>query len=524
MAGLSAQRARRSPSGAKVRGADTAGVDMSRITSPATRTSRGESPDTATRAETFARSLDALGPYESKPHIAAAVSGGPDSLALAFLADRWARARGGRVTALTVDHGLRPEAAREARQVARWLKAAGMRHFILRWRHDRAALAIGESSGEAASHAPTPGNSRLANVQAAARSARYRLLGDWCREHGVLHLLLAHHREDQAETLLLRLGRGSGLDGLAAMAPVVERGALRLVRPLLDVSKAELAAYLVARGQAWIADPSNRDPTYARVRLRRLMPALAAEGLTANRLAETAARLAQARSALATQVVDLLARAATIHPEGYLALDARAVASAPREIGLRALAQAIACIGGSAYGPRLERLERLYALLREDRSALGRGCTLGGCRIVPAPLHAKAADGAVLVMREIAGVAPALPVNGAAPVLWDGRFSVATSEGLRDLEVGALGEADWRMLQQRGVSNPLRLPRDVIVTLPAVRRHGSLLAVPHLGYEAANRGRGESRPQNRVTGRRKIACEARFAPISPLTRPGFTLV
>jgi len=160
-------------------------------------------------ASGFARLMASLGPFESAPRIAVAVSGGADSLALALLAADWAAAQGGKAVALTVDHGLRPEAAAEARQVRRWLADCGISHFILAWR--------GPRSG--------------ADVQAAARAARYRLMGEWCARRGILHLLLAHHRDDQAETVLLRLARGSGLEGLAAMAPVSELPAADGVPP-----------------------------------------------------------------------------------------------------------------------------------------------------------------------------------------------------------------------------------------------------------------------------------------------------
>src|SRR5262245_21437394 len=173
-----------------------------------------ESDDPLTEAE-FAALMRPLGPFEAQPRLAVAVSGGSDSLALTLLLHDWARRQRGVLTALTVDHGLRPEAAAEARQVARWLRARGIRHRVLTWR----------PAGEA----------RRGGLQAAARAARYRLLGAWCRANGVLHLALAHHREDQAETLLLRLARGSGLDGLAAMAAVSEREGVRLIRPLLAV-------------------------------------------------------------------------------------------------------------------------------------------------------------------------------------------------------------------------------------------------------------------------------------------------
>ncbi len=136
-----------------------------------------------------------LGPFEATPALAVAVSGGPDSLALAMLAKAWSDARGGSLVALTVDHGLRPESTGEARQVGRWLKKRGIPQRILRW------------------DGPKPGSA----LQAEARSARYALLTGWCRARGILHLLLGHQREDQAETVLMRLERGSGPDGLAAM-------------------------------------------------------------------------------------------------------------------------------------------------------------------------------------------------------------------------------------------------------------------------------------------------------------------
>src|ERR1700735_4216205 len=161
----------------------------------------------------FARVMEHLGCFEPGPPLAVAVSGGADSLALTLLADRWARARNGRITALTVDHRLRPDSSTEAAWLGRTLEAQGIRHELLVW--------------------PGPYPSR--GLQAAARAARYRLLGAWARSSGMLHLLPANHQDDQAEPLLLRLGRGSGLAGLAGMAPVVEDGHVRLLRPLLRV-------------------------------------------------------------------------------------------------------------------------------------------------------------------------------------------------------------------------------------------------------------------------------------------------
>ncbi len=290
-------------------------------------------PNPITEAE-FAGLMARLGPFEARPEVAVAVSGGPDSMALALLAQAWATARGGRAIGLTVDHALRAGSAAEAREVGEWLRRRGMAHHVLRRR------------------GPKP----RANVQAVARAARYALLEAWCRRAGVLHLLLAHHRDDQAETFLLRLGRGSGVDGLAAMAPVAERAGMRLARPLLAVPGARLAACLRAAGQDWVEDPSNEDRAHARVRARAAMPRLAAEGMTPARLAATAGNMGRARAALERATAELLVRAVVLSPAGHAWLDAATLASVPTEIGLRSLAAALRTVGGATHPPRLRRL------------------------------------------------------------------------------------------------------------------------------------------------------------------------
>jgi tRNA(Ile)-lysidine synthase len=286
--------------------------------------------------------MAALGDFPGRPDLAVAVSGGPDSLALALLAQRWAAAQGGQLLALTVDHRLRPDSAREAAQVKRWLSAHGIQHRTLRWL----------------------GAKPKANLAAAAREARYALLIAACRRARIGALALAHHREDQAETFLLRLGRGSGVDGLAAMAPLSERDGIALLRPLLDVARDRLRALLTARGQAWIEDPSNADPTRARTRVRALLPALAAASVPPGRIAATAARMRRVRVALAHATAELLAAAFSFNAAGGCQIDRARLAAAPEEIALRALDQALRNVGGRELPPRLERLERtLTAIL-----------------------------------------------------------------------------------------------------------------------------------------------------------------
>jgi tRNA(Ile)-lysidine synthase len=433
-------------------------------------------------APEFAALMARLGPFEPRPVLAVAVSGGADSMALALHADRWARANGGTIVAITVDHRLRPESTDEAREVGRLLTDRGLAHEILVW------------------HGPYP----LHNLQAAARAARYRLLGDWCRSRGVLHLLTAHHQDDQAETLILRLGRGSGLAGLAGMAPMVEDGHFRLLRPLLDVPAARLRASLQGFGQIWFEDRSNRNPLFARVRVRAQRRNLADAGLTAPRLAETCRHLARARVAIEHQVDRLLAEAAMLHPAGFALLDPARLAAASEEIGLRALAAVIATIGGEAYTPRFERLERLAQAVFRD--GLSGGRTLGGCRILPY-------RGRVLIHRELAAMASPMAVPETGCVVWDNRFLVERREGepsVPGLQIGGLGPtAAASMRAIVSMSDPPHLPGSVRPSLPAFWQNGKLVAVPHLGWQ---------RPGT------KIGTELRFRPARALAGSGFTVV
>ena len=289
----------------------------------------------------FAALMAALGPFERPPTLVVAVSGGADSMALTLLAAEWAAARHGSIAALTVDHRLRKESRAEAKQVAAWLGARGIGHKTLAWTGEK----------------PTSG------IQAAAREKRYELLEDWCRRQGVLHLLVAHNLDDQAETFLLRLGRGSGLYGLSGMAPVEFRRGLRVLRPLLSVSHERLVATLKARGQAWLDDPSNENERFGRVRARRILADLAPDGLEAARIADAAERLRRAREAVEAQVTGTLAGAVTIHPEGYARLDRGALMEPAEEVSLRALARVLMTVSGAVYPPRFDRLRHLHAAL-----------------------------------------------------------------------------------------------------------------------------------------------------------------
>jgi tRNA(Ile)-lysidine synthase len=294
-----------------------------------------------------------------------AVSGGPDSTALLVLAARWVKRlkRAPKLVAVTIDHGLRAEAAREAAAVKRLARRLGVAHRTLHWR----------------------GKKPKTGLQEAARIARYRLLGQAAASAGYAHILTAHTLDDQAETVLFRLARGSGVMGLAGMADAspLPFGADRmgfLLRPLLHIPKARLVATLRAAGIAYSDDPSNRDPRFTRARLRALMPDLAREGLSAPGLSRFATRM---RRADATIEFAVGAARDALAPEpwsvrGPVKFETIRFASLPAEVALRLLGRAVTWTGSE--GPvELAKLESLYAAMRQAATRLRR--TLAGALV-----------------------------------------------------------------------------------------------------------------------------------------------
>ncbi len=291
-----------------------------------------------------------LAPLLRAGRVLLAISGGPDSTALLKLAADWRAADPARpqIFAATIDHGLRPESQGEAQDVAALAQRLGIPHAILVWEGER----------------PT---SRL---QEKARAARYRLLVAHAREIGADCIVTAHHADDQAETVLMRMARGSGIAGLAGMRPVAILDGLSLVRPLLDIPKSGLVAFCHAQGLAVAEDASNINPRYARVRFRLLADTLAGQGLTARRLAQLAQRAARADDALAAMAQTLAKEAVTRGPEGA-SVNFRALLAGPEEAGLRVL---IAEVENLSVAPlRLQRLESAFERLAQ---ALHRGESL----------------------------------------------------------------------------------------------------------------------------------------------------
>lgn len=391
-------------------------------------------PDAAA-ARDFARRMALLGPFGAAPRLVAGVSGGPHSLALALLLADWAAARGGALTAGIVDHGLRPDSAREAATVAGWLAARGIESRI---------LPLGLAPGPSA--------------QARAREGRLAALLGLAAETGAAWVALGQHRGDQAETLLLRALAGSGAAGLAGMAPWRNAGGVLLIRPLLDASPAWLEAVVADAGLMPVRDPSNANPRFTRVRLRGVLADPEGQGAATGALCAAAEAFAGRRENLRHAVAARLAQAAVLSEHGFARLDRAALGR--DAVALAALGGLLRAIGGGAYAPGQAAVAALLA----------RGVgTLGGARLT--------AQG--LLLREEAAMAPPMPAEPGA--FWDGRFRL---EGQPEagLLLGALGAQAARL------DRPAGLPAAAARVLPALWRPGAhsrdtvLVAVPALSY------------------------------------------
>ncbi|MBT3071808.1 tRNA lysidine(34) synthetase TilS [Rhodomicrobium sp. Az07] len=400
--------------------------------------------------------LKAFALVEASPALVLAVSGGPDSMALMHLARRWAtlaNRQADTITVATVDHGLRPESVEEATFVRTHARALGFEHVTLVWSGEKPATGL----------------------QAAARRARYALLTAQARVNGA-SLVTAHTRDDQAETLVMRLARGSGVDGLAAIAPVSMRDGVRLARPLLDFSKTRLTACLRARSVPFVRDPSNENTAFERVRLRIAMRALANAGVSKAALALSAARLGRSRAALDEAAERFLDGFFRVSPLAHGEIDREAFDALPDDIALRVLARVLPLIGGRADPPRMMRLERLLEGLRTGQSE----ATLGGSLLI-------AAAGRLSFYREPGRTKPApVSLEPRAAVLWDRRFLVSVPNAAAcDGQVRPLGEPGWTAWRRE--RKELRLSAEVnrlaALTTPALWREGRLVAAPVLSVE-----------------------------------------
>lgn len=385
-------------------------------------------------------------------HVALAVSGGADSVALMLMVRKWLdqRSSGPQITIITVDHRLRDAAASEAEWVKRTARELGFQHETLVW----------------SSAKPRAG------LQAEARRARYDLMTAFCRAASIAAIATAHTSDDQAETFIMRLARGSGLDGLSAMAEISRRDGIDILRPLLAISRQRIEAFLLAQVQRWLDDPSNDDDRYERVRIRRKLKEAQSLGLSPARLVLSAKRLRRARDALELVTLTFLRAKVSLHEAGFAKLRLPDLFNLPEDIALRALVRMILAVGGG----RTVRLSKIEAYYQMMLVAPG-NATLGGCRLIKK-------DEGLTIMHEI-GRMGALSQTAMQPgqtLLWDGRFKITyVGEDTKAAILRPLGIDGMQAVKAAaGYFGPV--PRLAAMTLPSLWNDGELCYAPFVKF------------------------------------------
>lgn len=371
------------------------------------------------------------------PALGLAVSGGGDSIAMMHVAADWARGR--KLMVATVDHGLRPESAAEAQAVARAARALSLPHAVLLWQRQ----------------------TDVGNLMAQARDARLRLLSGWAHRNNLPAVALGHTADDVAETLIMRLERGSGIDGLAAMAPWRDAFDMRWLRPMLGVGRDDLRQWLHRKGHSWIDDPSNYNAEFDRVRVRQTIGTL---GLDVAGLARSAQHIADARDAL-SEFALMVARDVQFD-RGSLSLPLSDLREAPPEIRRRILVAACRWVSGADYPPR--RATLLHAL--EAMMAQGR-VTLDGVLLSPA-------GGRLRLTREAAAAARADAAHetGSGTRTWDRRWRIVgmqPGQHVAMLGTDLLPQLGWRdsgLLRDEAAASPAIWQGDRLIGAPLLRQ------------------------------------------------------
>ena len=380
---------------------------------------------------------------ENIPALALAVSGGADSLALLYLYNNWRNenAPAQRSLVLTVDHQLREKSAEEAKGVAEICRKIEMSHKILVWDEEK----------------PT------SNLQAKAREKRYALMESEMVNEGIKYLLLAHHQDDQAETFLNRLARGSSVYGLAAMVKHSDYGRIKLIRPLLDIPKEQLIATLKAVGWSWYEDPSNLDQKYLRSRIRKLIPNLADVGITVEGLTETAKRMQRVVNALNFATENLLNSAVEQHPAGPIKINVKPIRDAPQEIVLRLLSKLICTIGGNKYVPRFEKLEKVYLTITSEDGQNFKAVTIGGVQFRVDEQDPEK----IWLFREYGNGIEKRKLKPGESCFWDNRFQIELAKNAPS-SVTICTLRDYKAIEEIQINFPLLWPKKIFQTAPVL--------------------------------------------------------
>ena len=391
---------------------------------------------------------DIMDKYVNNQQFAIGVSGGCDSMALMHLSIEWIHNRNYTTIphVLSVNHNLRDEARDEVEFVKQ--NADHCYHHTLEWQHSKI-------------------NS---NIQALAREARYRIMTKWCIENHVKILLIAHHLDDQAETVMLRLARGSGIDGLSAMTIVTKLNDIKIVRPLLNESRENILNYLNKRGLNWAEDPSNAK--YERSIYRRYLNSSRNPELLKARLCRTAEHMQNARDALSYYTNQAIDNCIIYQEFGYIEILHDIFFALPKEISMRVLLHALTRISGKIYKPRYNKFINLFNKIWNKE--LIKNYTLHGCVIQM--------QHNIVILRELSAISDSITIKNAGSYLWDNRFicTINCSNTVYLTKLGINGLQDIQNIDNK----LLALNKYILYTLPALKTEKGVVSCPHINYNS----------------------------------------
>ncbi|MEZ5691250.1 MAG: tRNA lysidine(34) synthetase TilS [Rickettsiales bacterium] len=457
--------------------------------------------DSAILQKKFDSLMESIGYFEDNPTICVANSGGADSTALLLLTKNWTDKNNGKLVSLTINHGLRKEAEKEAKQVVKWCEYHNIESHIIKWQHGKV----------------------LSSIQEQARSARYELLTKWCKNNSILHLLTAHHNNDQIETMIFRLLRKSGIEGLSAIPYQRVENNVRILRPLLSVKKSELIDFLKNNSQEWIEDPSNQDDNYSRVLIRKSLNDYNQVNNSEEHIIKSANNIITSfsifRNILENKVASYLTNIVKIYPSGYSTITVEDFLRLEKNIAIKILTAISQTVSGSYYPTRSYKIENIYSeLLNElikEKNKVRK--SLSG-------LIFEVIKDEIFIYREVEYIEKPVKIPNNTLIFWDNRFLITLTDSNSLHKTPKIPELIIRSLSNDGlkyIENNNRyslkktIPARILCTFPSIwiiNKETSLeelVATPHIDYT------------NRSDIMAEVNINIQFYPTKPLAGNGF---
>lgn len=381
--------------------------------------------------------------------IAVAVSGGIDSMSLTFLLNQFCKNKKIELIALTVDHNLRKNSAPDAKKTTKILQKSGISCYILN------------------SYLETP---PITNIEAILREVRYNLLHEYCLNNDIKYLFIGHHQQDLTENFLIRLFRGSGIDGLSATDYITDFQEIKIIRPLLDFKKEEFQEYLLNKKITWIEDESNQDEKYLRNKIRLFLNSLKDKDLINQRVAKASSSILENKKLIEKFLLENSSKILKFNELGYFLFNKDDFINLSFEEAKRYLAWSLMDVSGNYYKPRLQYLENLYFwILDKNKSQKKR--SFYGCIIQ------EFNQSQFIIYREKSAIKEVELENN---LIWDNRFKIDFIGSSNQIKVSNINASELNKLkihhQMKGIL------KNILYTIPVLRKNNEILAIPHLNY------------------------------------------